>query len=560
MLRFRLLLFITIVVLPNKPAIAFPHFHLSPRQGLDIWNNNVDWGKVGGTILTVIGGLGTALKNTLQPEEEEEDEYTTTTAPPGRGTLPGPASPGPLTSGSAQGVDLGQPTGEFIKPPKEDSVPSVSPPCDANIFSRDCGKVLDQVIFTTSCSTMSPDQAPTAIDIAQNAAILDELERVATGPVLTTTSDHCDVFMFVASLPAEESDRIRLLPGVLGVSSDTYLVGSKNQPQTQPGIMEQAFKRRQLRKRDRVRQPNAPANLAFISRSPNSPGISTDFLYDSMGGADTEVFYMGPGMAMDHPDFANNPITRDDFFFANDVRPNDTLDEDADGTCWASLISGNLFGVSKHTRLRPVRSNTRLSSLMNSMVQVLNYVAGRVQLPGPEGTGNGFVMVFTTLWLYEDQVEKARFEQLLGMLALRFGVVTVVPGEKGYYPSEYAKTYPVISVGAVDTMGLKFPWSPGRDEVTVTAPVDVLCASDDGGHGDPISIVSATAQAGGLAAYFLSLFPQLRAQEHTSLRVRNWMVSNSWARLSGGLPSIWNRMEPYTPDASGDEIPPNVPY
>lgn len=197
---------------------------------------------------------------------------------------------------------------------------------------------------------------------------------------------------------------------------------------------------------------------------------------------------------------------------------------------------------------------------MNTMIQVLNYVSGRVQRPGPEGTGNGFVMVFTTSWTFEGQIQKDQFELLLGMLALRYGVVTVVPGEERYYPSEYAKTYPVISVGAVDTMGGKFPWSPGRDEVTVTAPGAVICALDNGGQGDPISIMSATAQAGGLAAYFLSLFPQLRAQEQTSLRVKNWMVSNSWARLPGGLPSIWNLMEPYTPDASGDEILPNVPY
>ncbi|MCJ1261597.1 hypothetical protein MMC22_001463 [Lobaria immixta] len=383
MLQLRVLLFIIIVVLPNKPVIAFPHLPLRPRQGLDIWDSisHVDWGKVTGSILTGIGGLGTVFENTDQPQEEE-DKTTTTT--PDQGMLPGPASPGPLTSNAAQELDLGQPSGEFIRPPTEDSVPSVPPPCDAKIFSRDCGKVLDQVIFTTGCSTMSPDQLPTATAIAQNAAILDEVKRVATEPVLTTTSDHCDLFMIVASLPAEESERIKLLPGVLGVSSDTY----------------------------------------FIS----------GFLYDSTGGADTEVFYMGPGVAMNHPDFANNPITRDDFIFANGLHPDDTLDEDSEGTCAASLIRGNRYGVSKHTRLSPVRSSTKLSSLMNAMVQILRYIRGR-----PQSTGNGFVMLFTMLWLYENQVDKARFETLLGMLVFNYGVVIVMPGEQGVYPGDYAK-------------------------------------------------------------------------------------------------------------------------
>ena len=548
MIRFRLLLFITIVILPSKLVIAFPH--LSPRQGLDVWN--IDWGKVGGTILTGIGGLGTVLQNTDQ--SQEDDDTTTMTTP-----LPGPASPGPLSSSAAQELDLGQPSGKFIEPPTEDSVPSVSPLCDANIFSRDCGKSLDQVIFTTGCSTMSPGQVPTAKAIAQNAAILDELKRVATGPVLTTTSDHCGAFMFVTSLPKEESDRIRLLPGVLGVSSDTYFVRSKSQPQSQPGAAEPAFKRRQLRKRGRIRQPEAPANLQFISQAPNAPKIS-DFLYDSTGGADTEVFYMGPGVAMDHPDFANNSITRDDFIFANDVHPDDTLEEDSDGTCGASLVRGSRYGVSKHTRLRPVRSNEKLSSLINSIIQVLNYVAGRVKRPGPEGTGNGFVMLLTMLWLYESWIEKVQFETLLGILEFGYGVVIVVPAEPGYYPSDYAKTRSVISVGAVDARGENFWWSPGRDEVTVTAPGDAVCASDDGGEGEAISTVAAVAQAAGLAAYFLTLFPQLRAQTQTPLRVRNWMVSNSWARIPGDIPSIWNLMEPYTPDPSEVEIPPNLPY
>ena len=539
MLQFPLLLLITIVVLSNKPVIAFPRFPLSPRQelGLNFWNF-VDWGKVGGTILTGLDGMGKALESTPQSQEEEEEEGDTrTTTIPDERKLPGLASPGPLLSSPAGELDLGKPSGKFIRPP-------ISPPCDPNIFSPDCGKFLHQVIFTTGCGTMSPGQTPTAIAIAQNTAILDELERVATGPVLTTTSDHCGVFMFVASLPAAESERIRLLPGVSGITSDTYLEDSKHQPQSQPGLMEPAFKRGQLRNRDRIRQSKAPANLQFISKSPMSPTISDDFVYDSSGGKDTEVFYIGPGVALEHPDFANNPITHDDFIFANDVSPADTLGEGSTGTCVASLVRGTKYGVSKRTRLRPVRTNLELSSVMNAMVQILNYVADRVENPGPEGTGNGFVMLLNMLWSYMSQIDKREFETLLEMMVGGYGIVTVVPGGRGFYPAEYAKTRPVISVGAVDATGAKFSWSPGQGEVTVTAPGAVLCASNDGGERGLSSTLPAAAQAAGLAAYFLTLYPQLREnREEVPLRVKNWMVSNSWARLVGGLPSIWNLME-----------------
>ncbi|MCJ1271686.1 hypothetical protein MMC22_011591 [Lobaria immixta] len=509
-----------------------------PRDGTNIWN--FDWWKVPGAIFTGVGAGSAALYNLLQTPGKEDP--TTTTTPNG-GTVPGRAPPGPLLSNPNQELDLGQPSGKFIRPPTGDLVPSVAPPqCDtANIFSNGCGKVLDQLIFTTGCSTIVEGQVPTASAIAQNAAILDELQRVATGPVLTTTSDHCGAFMFVASITRKDSERIKGMPCVSDVSDDVYFSESMNHPQSQPGLLEPAFKRRQFRKRGLVMQSFSPDHLQFLSMYKNSPTTLTEYVYDSTGGVDTEVFYIRPGVAINHLEFASNPITLDDFIFANDIHSDDTLEEGSDGTCVASLVRGIFFGVSKRTRLRPVRVDTKISSVMSGMVGILNYVKNRVENPGPEGTGNGFDLLGTMVWNY--------------------GIVTVVPAGKGYYPAEYAKTHPVISVGAVDPSGARFPWSPGLDEVTVTAPGEARCASNNGGEGTITSMLPAAAQAAGLAAYFLTLFPDLRAnRKEAPLRVKNWMVRKSWPRLEGGLPSIWNMRGTNTPDPYGDEIPLNLPY
>lgn len=145
------------------------------------------------------------------------------------------------------------------------------------------------------------------------------------------------------------------------------------------------------------------------------------------------------------------------------------------------------------------------------MAKSLNYVKYRVENPGPEGTGNGFVMLLNTLWNTMDLVTMHKFEDLLGTMVWKYGIVTVVSAGKGYYPAEYANAHLVIPAGAVDASGAKFPCSPGLGEVTVTAPGETRCASNNGGEGTITSMLPAAAQAAGLAAYFLTLFPDLRA-------------------------------------------------
>ena len=547
---------------------AFPL--LSPRQ-FDSFLN-IDWGKAGAGLFTGLGALGTYLMNSGDQPPDQQDTTTTTT--PKDETIPGPAPPGPLFS--EPDYELGKTPQQPTKPTWEPSAPLSQ--CDAaNIFSDDCGKVLDQLIFTTGCAKIYKGQVPTEVAITQNGAILDELNVMAPGRAETSTSSHCGVFMFRAPLTADQSRQIAGRPGVSRVRSNIFFDSSggvTNDPRLEPGVIEPAYKRRQLKKRDIIRQQNAPAHLQFLSTPENYRGVSTDYVYDSGGGADTVVFPIGPGLTMNHREFINKPITHDDFIFANDVQPDSTLLVRSFGTCVGSLVMGNEYGVSKQTKLKPVRIDSHVGSLINAMVKIANYVKDRVEDLGQPG--NGFVMLMDMSWQDTEPDTTEEFEKVFELLLYDYDVVTVVAagtdttenyGRINSYPALYAAETPVITVGAVDMSGERYSWSRGGAGLTVTAPGSVVCASNEGGIatlGPVTGTGIAAAQAAGLAAYFLSLYPQLRAEQNpthgAALAVKDFMVSNAWARTPGGDKSIWNLMGPGTVDPSGNGQLPNSPY
>lgn len=569
MLQSRLLLFISIVLLHWKSVIAFPH--LNPRQNDNIWN--LDWEKIPG-LFTGIGGFGTYLHLQQSGQQDEPAQDDTTTKTPQEKTIPGPALPGPLQQDELN-YQLGNPPETPEPPPPEPGLPA--PQCEmTNIFSSGCGKALDRLIFTTGCAKIAKGQVPTMEATSQNGAILAKLNRMAPGRVRTSTSKHCGIYMMMASLTAEQSHQIEVMPGVSFVSSNIFFNtrdGSTNEPQAQPGEIEPAFKRR---KRATVRQQRAPAHLQFLSTAENYPGITTDYVYDSTAGEDTVVFPIGPGLTMNHQEFARNPITRDDFIFAFDVPTSSTLLANSFGTCMASLIGGINFGVSKKTKIKPVRIESHVGSLIDAMVQIGNYISARVDPPGGGQPGNGFVMMMDMAWQNTEPTTTQKFEEIFSLLMFDYDVVTVVAAgtdtSSSYqdidsYPALYAAEFPVIAVGGVDMRGERFSWSRGGTGLTVTAPGSVQCASNAGGTATEDRLTGtalAAAQVAGLAAYFLALYPHLRAAQNTvdgsALAVKNFIADHAWARLPGGDKSIWNLMGPDILNPSGNGIGPNSPF
>ena len=567
--RLHLFLFISLVFAPSQLVVAIPR--IVPRQ-LDnsIWD--IDWGK----IFTGIGSFGTYL-DFLQDGQQDTptttipgQQGTTTPVDPQAESVPGQAS--------EPNYELGQPP---ESPNPRVQAPSAPPPqCDTtNIFSSDCGRVLDQLIFTTSCEKISKDQRPTAMADALNDAILAALITMAPG-VKTSKSGYCGIFMFKARLTAEQSRNIARMPGVSRVTSDIFLEvdasdGSGDNPQPQPGVTEPAIPLGQLRKRDIVRQQAAPGHLRFLSRPPSYQGPSTDYVYDSSAGADTEVISLGgSSVTIRHPEFEDNPILRNDFIFSFGS-PGDNPDTRVvmglDGTCVASLIKGSRCGVSKRTKLIPVIIDSgTLGSVIAAMVGIGDHFLARDS--NPDRAVLGSVLLISISWTNTNPEATERFKQMLDFLIDDYNVVTVVPagiafagvaGPMELYPAVYSLTTSVIAVGSVDLDGARFPWSPTAEGL-IYAPGSVQCASNDGRTPLTTRPSVASAQTAGLAAYFLGLYAQLRAdpnaEQPNPFKVRDFITSVAWARSPGGVKSIWNLMGPETPDPSGDLMLPNGPY
>ena len=551
MLHYRplvLLLRIIILLLSNDLVIAFSH--LIPRQFDNI--GNVD---EFGQILTGIGDAITtgidALDNfgtgqNFFTDEPGQKDTTITTIP----TNP-EAKNVPEQGFSEQNYDLLQPP----EPPKApiQNPPALSSQCDtSNIFSNDCGKVLDQLIFTTSCIKIDTDQRPTPTADTMNDAIRAALITMDPA-VKTTRSEYCGILMFRARLTAEQSRQIARMPGVSHVSSDIYLVtsdGSQGNPQPQPGVTAPAIQRSRLRKRSLVTQQNAPAHLSFISTPPMSRSIMTDYLYRSPAGTGTVVFSFGNGVNTNHEEFQNNEITPEGFLSGDDEEFNPTMPDPiftgSDGTCLASLVMGDTCGVSKKTKLKPVVIDPTVGSLISGIADVSNFLLNR-RNPRPSF---GSVALLNVAWFNTDQGTTDMCIKLIKFLMEKHNVVTVVPASIGTdglggpmttYPAFVSYTSDLIAVGAVDTGGARYPWSPAAMGL-VSAPGSALCASHEGGQVTTTTTHPsvAAAQAAGLAAYFLSLYPQLR-YEGAPRAVKQFITRSAYARAPGGDVSIWNR-------------------
>lgn len=551
-LRLLLLLLFIIAFVSNKPVVAFPH--LIPRQFDNNWNFDLE--KLGGQIgerllnaadfvttgIGALGGLAT-WHNFVPDRPGQQDTTATTDREPV--TAPGQASEPNYDPGNPQEPPMAQIQTLSLPPPQ----------CDlTNIFSNDCGKVLKQLIFTTGCAKLDPEQRPTATVDALNDAIFAALILVAPGQVIRSRSDHCGDLVFMAPLTAEQSRKIARMPGVLYVSSDIYFGASDesmDNPQPQPEVTEPSAKGSRLRKRDIIKQQNAPAHLQFISRNPGYQGITREYVYDSSAGAGVVVFSVGSGVTINHPEFQNNPITLDDFIFASDMPPESYPDSPIsignDGTCLASLITGRENGVSKLAKLKPVVIDTTVGSLISAMNGIGNYLLAR-EGTDPGSPVLGSVMLLNVGWSNADERTTERFKDLLDFLMMRRGVVAVVPTAidrtvsarpLNPYPGIYSLDTPLISVGAVDLSGARFSWSPKAAGQT-SAPGVVRCATSVGGIGLKTHPSVAAAQVAGLAAYFIGLVPRLRSAK----AVRTYLVLSSWARLPGRDLSIWNELGP----------------
>lgn len=393
------------------------------------------------------------------------------------------------------------------------------------------------------------------------------------GPGLRTSmSDSCGPFLFAVPLTEAQIQEIEKQPGVKSVTpnQDLYLEdrpagsGLEDSDPAKPPVLTAPGSR--LQERDQIiNDPLAWDDLRFIS-TPQSTGLtrnpklSSAYFYHSNAGQGVTIFAVDSGVNRLHDEFVSP--TGESSLLADPIIGMDTegLADDYDdfGTCRVSKMVGHDYGVAKRAKVMAIKVARTMSSLLDVMVKVINYLHAKNQ--GGETTGGYYVMSIAVQWDPKDMISANAFEGLLRRLEDTYQLVVVVQAgsDSGYrnadiirWPAATASRRDIIVVGAVSAWtGRTYEFSRGGPFLTVTAAGLVRCAANRAGpgwmrvHGTDVAM----AQVTGLVAYFLSdddIGPYLRRFPKFIPRwVRNYIEERaSYKRLpSEEVPAIWNRL------------------
>ncbi|KAI9751214.1 MAG: hypothetical protein M4579_006162 [Chaenotheca gracillima] len=281
-----------------------------------------------------------------------------------------------------------------------------------------------------------------------------------------------------------------------------------------------------LQKRALERQSNAPWQLIDLSYPPYGDplGDETQFVYNSVAGGGSTIYFVETGVNGLNPDYRNRPKPATSTVRYPPGRMGDKLqpevsgvlkDSDGRGSCSISLASGISYGVAKKANVilyqipqtiegKPSLSTAVLLNALNMiLLDVWNTKRQKSVLVIPWAIKNPLEMVY-----FRTQYQEI-FHQLtnLGM------VITIGSGNGGGsssfddFPALLASpAAPMIVVGASDKTGHAAEWSQNSPPISLLAPgSDIICASNlnesfqtTSGTGYSASLV------GGLAAYLLT--------------------------------------------------------
>lgn len=373
----------------------------------------------------------------------------------------------------------------------------------------------------------------------------------------------CGVFFFAVPLTNKQIQDIENQPGVrivrpnqtlymedIPASSDLEESGPADIPVlTAPG--------NKPNKRDRVIvDPLAYEDLRFIS-TPMGQELSPAYFYYSKAGLDVTVIAVDSGANIAHDEFVTatggSSLVRDRILAMDTVGLAD--DYDNFGTCRLSKMVGRTYGVARRAKAMIAMTAPQLSSLIDVLIQVANYLNEKRR--GGQKVGGYYVMSIMLQWDNTDPDETSFFQDLLNLLIKHFQLVVVVQAgiDLNYlnsdiirWPATAERGSDIIVVGAVEVRtGRTYLFSRGGPFLSVNAPGMGMCARNEAGtasmrrRGTDI----ATAEVVGFIAYLLSLDnigPILRRNPTViPSRVKNYVKNvAAYKRVDDDFPAIWN--------------------
>lgn len=278
------------------------------------------------------------------------------------------------------------------------------------------------------------------------------------------------------------------------------------------------------------KQADADMSLRFLSSAESPAPPSSAYAYFSQAGAGVRVYVIDSGLDGLANDFINKGGIR--WINADDVSG---LQRDEDrvtghGTCMASKIAGEFYGVAKAVTLIIVK----ISALIGSFLDALGKIMKELQQFGKKASRGWTVINVSGTWpapldpQAESRSDSARMLNLIFNLVEEYEVVLVAQagsslgtvqdeyGDVDTWPALLSERYPIITVGAVISdsndpeYGKRFPWSLGGNAISVSAPGNGFCTELNGRVEYSEGSSFAGAVVSGLVAYFLSI-PQLNS-------------------------------------------------
>lgn len=399
-----------------------------------------------------------------------------------------------------------------------------------------CGKGSKQLIWPASCG-----------DITQNGIIGKVLSEM-DNQFITILDPLCPVkngvAFWQARLTQEQITALRQdqIEAVRDITPNTpfkfgeLMRGSLDQPDPAQQIPTPINQKRDRQLQNRlspltvIKQADADMSLRFLSSAESLAPPSSTYAYFSQAGAGVRVYIIDTGLDGLANDFIKKVGIR--WINADDV-PGFQRDEDrvtGHGTCMASKIAGEFYGVAKTASLIIVK----ISSFIGSFLDALGKIMEDLQQIGKKASRGCTVINVSGTWpaplgpQADSQPDAARMLKLIAKMVEEYEVVLVAQagssvgtvqaeyGDVDTWPALLSERYPIITVGAVSSdnndpeYGKRFPWSLGGDAISVSAPGNGYCTELNGNVGYSEGSSFAGAVVSGLVAYFLSI-PQLNS-------------------------------------------------
>lgn len=396
------------------------------------------------------------------------------------------------------------------------------------------------------------------------------------GQYVTTTDPLCKVeggiFFWMAWLTQEQVDELNAQQSATGiemiVANVPYnfgeIISSRPTSETSPSGK---IKKSQLKKRaavSLVQQDLSGPALSFLSTAEGDLNVR-DYIYLSPAGEGVRAYLVDAGFDSGHSDFHGRTVR---WIYAQDIQYRQSESEPPEsqgaGTCAASLIMGDEFGVAKKTELIMVKAGPSAGSIISAIEEVIRDIYDTVS----RRPSNGWTVVQISGGFAADPSVNylaLRLSSQINFLIKKWGVVVVTSA--GYNTNDYYEDinewpallsqdqeHNVIAVGSVlssvtghdfISYGERYPWSRGGNTATVSAPGDVYCAGPENVMMAVEASFASAAIVTGLVAYFLSLrdvADPMRSLENTPRALIDFLKLMSYARFEDHE-SVWNGLD-----------------